>query len=187
MDGGSGGGGESQWASWDSSAFCWSVCDDSPPPPSKHSHQHSHPLSICLPSTVVPLPASSSPVDPPSCFLLTRHHVLILAAAFRTADLGTMAPSHFPALPPCDEDTFPSSPSSRTASSGGLVSVRQPWRTTSLLNVAPRGTAAFFISACCSRIPHVFLPFTATELEPNTPRARRWKNNRFQYGPPSCL
>lgn len=55
-------------------------------------------LSICLPSTVVPLPASSSPLDPPSCFLLTRHHVLILAAPFRMADLSTIAFSTPPSL-----------------------------------------------------------------------------------------
>lgn len=99
MDGGSGGGGESQWASWDSSAFCWSVCDDSPPPQKKNTPiSILIRLSICLPSTVVPLPASLSPVDPPSCFLLTRHHVLILAAPFRTADLSTIAFSNTPSL-----------------------------------------------------------------------------------------
>lgn len=72
-------------ASWGSS-FCWSVCDYSPPNTPINSLIR---LSICLPSTGFPLPASSSPLDPPSCFLPTRHYGLILAAQDRM-DISTI-------------------------------------------------------------------------------------------------
>lgn len=112
-----------------------------PPPPPNTPINILIRLSICLPSTVVPLPASSSPVDPPSCFLLPRHHVLILAAPFRSG--GSQRHRIFHPSLPAIGTLFRPSPSSRTASSGGPFSARQRWRTTSLLSVAPRETAAF--------------------------------------------
>lgn len=75
----------SPWASW-ASSFCWSMCVITVP---------NAPSNVLIrPSQSVYLPlfshfqASLSPLDPSSCFPLTRHHGLVLAARDRMQDIN---------------------------------------------------------------------------------------------------
>lgn len=61
----------------------------------------------------------------------------------------------FPSLFSGEQDTFPWFPFSLAATSGGLVSVCQPGRTTFLFNSDPSTTAAF-LSPCFSPTPACF-------------------------------